>query len=131
MEENIRETMRKRLSEELSDAVKTAAKTGRWEIPAPQVGDDCTPEDVTQLAFGLAERTLSEMQDGVPSWFTRSISATRAVMVEDELQGLECVAALYASTANASEAQRMAALERLLSVCKGTTFSATALGIAI
>lgn len=130
MEKNIRETMRKRLSEELSDAVKTAAKTGKWEIPTPQVSDDCTAEDLTQLAFSLAERTLSETQDGVPSWFTRSISATRAVMAEDELQGLECIAALYASTTNASDAQRMAALERLLSVCKGTTFP-SALGIAI
>lgn len=130
MENQIKETMRKKLASELSSAVKAAAKTGRWETPAPQVDEDCSPEDVAQMALGIAERALSEVQNGVPSWFTRSVSVTRTVMAEDELQGLECIAALYASTINAGEMQRMAALELLLGACRETTFP-HALGLAL
>lgn len=121
----IGENLRARCIEELSDAVKKIAETGRWDIPAPDVCE-CAPEEVATMAFALAERSISETEDGLPSWFVRAASGAATVLNRDELRGLECLTALYRSTARASEAQRMAALERLLK-----SLSPMALSIAL
>lgn len=79
-----------------------------------------TVEKVTNNSWNCEESEnqtnaiLSVMSGGLPVWFTQALAATKTIMQLDEMQGLECLAALHFSTRRASEEQKLSAVSQIV-----------------
>lgn len=121
--DEIRDGVKRKIVEEMAEAVKTAAKSGAWKEQAVSVDSD----DAGQIARSAVEAAWQGMMGaGVPEWFSRAVSAAQIVLAQDELLGLDCVAALLDATKRADADRRPAALELLWRSMGGA-----ALGVAM
>lgn len=113
--EDIRSGMKRKVAERMAEAVKVAAAKGLWREPPV----DAESADAGKIAKSAVEAAYGAlMGPGVPAWFARAVDAAGQVASEDELLGLDCVAALLASTERAASDQRPAAILLLWSIMK-------------
>lgn len=121
--DEIRDGVKRKIVEEMAEAVKAAAKNGAWKERTVSVDSD----DAGKIARSAVEAAWQGMMGaGVPEWFSRAVSAAQIVLVQDELLGLDCAAALLDATKRADADRRAAALELLWRSVNGM-----ALGMAI
>lgn len=105
--EDIRNGVKRKVVEQMAEAVKEAAAKSLWREPPV----DAESADAGQIAKSAAEAAYGAlMGPGVPAWFARAVDATGQVISEDELLGLDCVAALLGSTERAESDQKPAAM---------------------
>lgn len=100
----------------LAKTVKDAAKDGRWDASVGKLGAESSVDDVAKATLESAMAQFRGASASVPQWFSGCVGAVRSVMAADEIEGLECVAALFLSTERADPVQRMAAIQQLLQV---------------
>lgn len=124
--DNISEKFRELIVSDMADTIKTVSQIGRWDEPPTEISEDM-PAD--KLARAAMEAAVKAMDGEVPVWFSSSASAMRSVLLENETLGLECAAALYESTKQASPTQRMDALRLLLEKTGDPSKGGSALGI--
>lgn len=103
-------------TDELARTIKSVAETGNWdgnkvELDAP---DDDDTVAVIRAAMDAA-MTAMKNERTLPEWFMAALSATKTLMMADEMQGIECVAALYQATERTEGMTRMMALEQIAS----------------
>lgn len=98
--EEAKSTLKDILLSDLVSAVKQAAN-GTWSL-------DESEESSCQSALMFA------MSGGLPIWFTQALEATKTIMQLNEMQGLECLAALHFSTRRASEEQKLSAIRQII-----------------
>lgn len=114
------EKMRKGLKDSfvnaLAKAVKETAQDGQWSASVRELSEESSVDDVAKAALESAMAQFRGASTGVPQWFSGCVSAVRSILAVDEIEGLECAAALYMATDRASAVQRMAALQQLLQV---------------
>lgn len=126
--ENIRDGVRRKMVEQMAAAVKDAAAKCLWQEPPVSMDSD----DAGRLAKSAVESAYATMLGpGVPMWFSRAVNAAKRVLLEDELLGLDCVAALLASAERANADQRPAALELLWLIVDSPAGTGSFLGCAL
>lgn len=114
--ETARKGMKKKFVDDLAKTVVETAKTGKWNITVAELSEDSSADEIAKMALDAAFKQFGGRRDNVPEWFDFCVIATKTVMAEDEMQGLECVAALYAATDTATPEQKMTAIGKLLGV---------------
>lgn len=112
--ETARNGMKKKFVDELAKTVIETAKAGKWSITVTELSEDSSADDIAKMALDAAFKQFGGWRDNVPEWFSRCVIATKTVIAEDEMQGLECMAALYMATNNATPEQKMTAIGKLL-----------------
>lgn len=128
--ETYRGDIKKKLIGALASAVKQTAEIGEWCLPVDGLTQENASENITQIALQMAMKQLRGEAVNIPSWFSSCICAAKTIIAEDEMQGMECVAALYVSTDKALAEQRLEAVQQLLHViAPATTGGAPALGM--
>lgn len=89
-------------------------------------------DDVAKMALQTAMRQFGGDAGNIPVWFPSCVNAVRMIMAEDEMQGMECAAALYMSVQNkATPEQTVTAIQKLLMVIAQETNSFSGLGWTI
>lgn len=114
--ETARNGMKTKFVGELAKTVIETAKSGKWSITVAELSEDSSADDIAKMALNAAFKQFGVGRDNVPEWFNFCVIATKTVIAEDEMQGLECVAALYMATENATPEQKMTAIGKLLDV---------------
>lgn len=112
--ETARKGMKKKFVDELAKTVIETAKVGKWDMTVVELSEESSVDDIAKMALDAARRQLSGSCDNVPEWFNYCLTATRIVTGEDEMQGLECMAALYMATDKATSEQKLTAIGKLL-----------------
>lgn len=124
--DNIYEKFRQLIVSDMAETIKVISQAGRWDEPPTKITDGMSADEIARAAIEAAAKAM----DGeVPVWFSSSASAMRSVLLENETLGLECAAALYESTKQASSTQRMDALRLLLEKTGDPSKGGSALGI--
>lgn len=98
--EEAKSTFKDTLLSDLVSAVKQAANSS-WSLDESE-----EPSYRDALTFAVS--------GGLPMWFTQALEATKTIMQLDEMQGLECLAALHFSTHRASEEQKLSAIRQIM-----------------
>lgn len=128
--EKVKNDMKNKLIDTLANSVKLTAKQGEWGLPT--IGDltkESTVDDVAKMTMQTAMRQISGDMGNVPTWFLTCVNATKTIMMEDEMQGMDCAAALYMSAKNkAAPEQMVTAMQRLLLVIAPETNSFSGIG---
>lgn len=111
-QDQIIESVNRRITKDLAAAIKQVAKDGVWEDTEEDDGVD--PEKIIRRTMA----TYMGMGGSVPGWFLEALQATSYVLAADKMEGYGCIAALYEAASKAQTVKRMAALTKLLAISK-------------
>ncbi len=109
-QDQIIESVNRRITKDLAAAIKQVAKDGVWEDTEEEDGVD--PEKIIRRTMA----TYMGMGGSVPGWFLEAVQATSYVLAADKMEGYGCIAALHEAVGKAPVGKRMAALTKLLAI---------------
>lgn len=115
-QDQIIESVNRRITKDLAAAIKQVAKNGVWEDTEEDDGVD--PEKIIR-------RTMATYMGGsVPGWFLEALQATSYVLTADKMEGYGCIAVLYEAASKVQAVKRIAALTKLLAISTPLNFMA-------
>lgn len=127
--EKFKEELTLNLIDNLAFSVKQVAGKAQWNILTDNPADDYSADKAGNLAMYEVRKQLRGDTANLPDWFLSCVEAVKTIIANDEMQGMECVAALLMATDRATAEQRVTAGRQLVGVLNPKQTGISALGM--